>query len=71
MIARTEVIGANNEGALHRYELSQIDTAEFMAAPDACEECIPLDGQEYKVVDAHGVIPVHPNCRCTWLAVLK
>jgi len=70
MISRTEVIAASNEGALHRYELEGIDKSEFYPAPDACVECLVYDGQIYPTKESHGVIPVHPNCRCTWLPVI-
>ena len=66
MVSRTEVISAFNEGHLHRYETEGVDKSEFYAAPDACEECLPLDGQVYPTKEAHGIIPVHVNCRCRW-----
>ncbi len=69
-LSRTEVIAASNEGALHRYEIEGVDKSEFLAAPDACEICLPLDGKEYVTKEGHGVIPLHPNCRCTWLPVV-
>jgi SPP1 gp7 family putative phage head morphogenesis protein len=65
-VARTEVITASNEGALHRYESEGVTKVEFYPAPDACQECMDLVG-EYLVSQAHGIITVHPNCRCTWL----
>ncbi len=68
-ISRTEVISAFNEGHLHRYELEGVDKSEFYAAPDACLECLPLDGGVYPTKEAHGIIPVHPQCRCRWFAV--
>ena len=67
-ISRTEVISAFNEGHLHRYELEGVDKSEFYAAPDACEECLSLNGQVYITKEAHGIIPVHPRCRCRWFA---
>ena len=68
MVSRTEVISAFNEGHLHRYETEGVEKSEFFAAPDACEECLPLDGQIYPTKESHGIIPVHPNCRCRWFA---
>ncbi len=68
MISRTEVISAFNEGHLHRYEQEGVEKSEFYAAPDACVECQPLDGEVYITKEAHGVIPVHPRCRCRWFA---
>jgi len=72
-IARTETIMASNEGALAGYEESGVvEEAEFFAAPDACEEyCAPMDGSVLKIDDAHGMIPLHSNCRCTWLPIVK
>jgi SPP1 gp7 family putative phage head morphogenesis protein len=72
-IARTEIIMASNEGALWGYESSEVvEKAEFYAALDerVCEDCMDLHGQTFKLDDAHGIIPVHPNCRCCWLPVI-
>ena len=70
-ISRTEVIASANEGALHRFELEGVDKSEFMAAPDACEVCLPLDGKIYPTKESHGIIPLHPFCRCVWLPYLE
>ena len=69
-VARTEVIAANNEGALHRYELEGIDKSEFYPAPDACDICLPYAGEIFLTKESHGIIPVHPSCRCVWLPVI-
>lgn len=70
MVARTEVIAASNEGALRGYEEQGLTKTEFYPAPDACEECIAEAGI-YPVDEAHGKIPVHPNCRCVLLPVVE
>jgi len=69
MVSRTETIAASNEGALHRYEIEGVGKSEFYPSPDACEECTPLAG-EYSTNEMHGLIPVHPNCRCVVLPVV-
>uniref|UniRef100_A0A6M3KTU2 Putative capsid morphogenesis protein n=1 Tax=viral metagenome TaxID=1070528 RepID=A0A6M3KTU2_9ZZZZ len=69
MVSRTETIAASNEGALHRYETEGVGKSEFYPSPDACEQCLPLAG-EYITKESHGMIPVHPNCRCVWLPVV-
>jgi len=69
MISRTEVIAASNEGILHRYELEGVEKSEFYPSPDACPECLALAG-EYPTKESHGMIPVHPQCRCRFIAVL-
>ena len=70
MIARTETIAAYNEGNLHKLETSGIDKSEFYASPDACTECLDLVG-EYPTKESHGMIPVHPRCRCRFFGVYE
>lgn len=75
-IARTEVIYAHAEATLNRYEQFGVDRVsglvEFSTANHGvCQKCQSLEGKIYTVKKARGVIPVHPNCRCTWLPVVK
>lgn len=76
VIARTEVINAHAEGQLDGFKRLGIDTVsakvEFLTAGDerVCDQCSSLEGQEYKVDEAHNIIPVHPNCRCCWIPVV-
>jgi SPP1 gp7 family putative phage head morphogenesis protein len=69
-IARTEVIRAHAEGqltALEELGVEEVGVAvEFANADDdlVCPECDALEGVVLSVEEAHGVIPVHPNCRC-------
>ena len=71
-IARTEVIAASNEGAISGYEEMGIKKGEFYTALDerVCEECMALHGNIYPMGEAHGLIPVHPSCRCVILPVV-
>jgi len=73
IVARTETIAASNEGALWRYESEDVEKVEFFCAMDersftGCA-CPDLHGNEYTPKEAHGMIPVHPQCRCVWLPV--
>jgi len=70
MIARTETIAANNEGAIHRLETMGIEKSEFYASPDACEQCLPYVGI-YQTSETHGMVPVHPNCKCQIMGVIE
>jgi SPP1 gp7 family putative phage head morphogenesis protein len=76
MIARTEVINVYNQAALNRYETFQIPQVtamvEFSHSGDdrVCQRCLDLEGKKYTIPQARGVIPIHPNCRCTWLPVV-
>ena len=74
-LARTEVIYAHAEGQLDGYAQLGVDTVkaevEWSTANDGavCEECGSMEGQVYRVSEAHGMIPLHPNCRCAWVPV--
>lgn len=76
-MARTEVVRTFNEHALTRYEEHGADQvvgkAEFSTAGDrrVCAICRALEGTTYEIDEARGLIPVHPNCRCTFLPVLN
>jgi SPP1 gp7 family putative phage head morphogenesis protein len=78
MIARTEIIRANNQGHLVAFAASGVvDMKEWSTAEDGdvCEVCmaneeqgpIPLDDTFESGDDA---APAHPNCRCTIVAVI-
>jgi len=72
-IARTEVINAHAEGQLDAFTKLGVEDlgvkAEWSTAGDdrVCEECEPMEGQIFTVEEARGLIPLHPNCRCTWI----
>ena len=76
VIARTETISAHAEGMLNTFEEMKVEgvkvLAEFATARDdkVCPECEELEGQEYTIQEARGLIPVHPNCRCTYIPVV-
>jgi SPP1 gp7 family putative phage head morphogenesis protein len=76
-IARTEIIHAHAEGQLDSLTdlgVSKVGAAvEFTTAGDdlVCEHCEDLEGQEFTIEEARGVIPVHPNCRCAWLPIIQ
>lgn len=73
MIARTEVIRAHAEGQLDSLETMGIEevgiAVEFNDTKDGrvCPSCNALNGIVLTVKEAHGMIPVHPNCRCAFL----
>lgn len=73
LLARTETIHAHAEGQLDSFtELGVTELgiqSEWSTAGDdrVCPECDALEGQVFDVEDAHGMIPLHPGCRCAWL----
>jgi len=72
-IARTEIVYAHAEGQLDSFELLGVEEVsakvEWSTAGDdrVCVACEDQEGEVYKVKDAHGLIPHHPNGRCAWI----
>jgi SPP1 gp7 family putative phage head morphogenesis protein len=73
VMARTSVIDAHAAATLNRYEEHDAVEgvtvqAEHVTAGDSrvCPECAALEGEVYTLQEARGVIPVHPQCRCTF-----
>jgi SPP1 gp7 family putative phage head morphogenesis protein len=73
IVARTEVIAAANEGAIQGFKEAGVEYMEFYAALDEriCPDCSALHEQIFYVKDAKNIIPIHPQCRCTWLPVVE
>ncbi len=72
-VARTEIMHAHAEGQLDSYEKLGVQElgllAEWSTAGDdrVCPLCKPMEGGIFTVKEARGMIPRHPNCRCTWI----
>lgn len=69
MISRTETASSQSEGILRGFEEAGVELVEWVADSTACDECLAMDGQVFAVEEAHGEIPLHPNCECCWVAV--
>lgn len=83
MLARTEIIRAHAEATLNRFEefgVQQVGVfAEFSTSGDkqVCSKCEALEREDhgygpgvFPIQAAHGLIPLHPQCRCAWLPVI-
>lgn len=69
-VVRTEVVKSHHTANVQEYtnwgaEYGEV-IAEFTTAGDdkVCGRCSGLQGTTYKMSEAMGLIPVHPNCRC-------
>ena len=73
LIARTETIHAHAEGQLDAFDRLGVKElgikAEWSTAGDdrVCDQCGGNEGQIFDMEEARGMIPLHPNCRCTWI----
>lgn len=77
-LARTEVIRAHAEANLNEFEAAGLEgvnlQAEWLTAGDnnVCHLCLKGEKKNpYTLKEARGVIPRHPNCRCTWVPISK
>jgi len=75
-LARTELSHIYNQSTKDKYEEAGIEQYRFLTAEDetTCDECGDLDGQVFNLEDAiegENYPPIHPNCRCTVLAVIN
>ena len=70
-LARTEVNRTQNEASLNRYTDYDVKKVELMVGPGPCPGgvCEAASGV-YKVEDAHGIAPIHPNCSCTFAPIV-
>lgn len=73
-LVRTETMHYLNSAVLRGYRDSGVKKVQFWAAEDerTCEEC-GVDGLHGKIfdIDKAPILPIHPNCRCTYLPVLE
>ena len=71
-LVRTETMHVLNTSSLEGYRAAKIEKVQFWAAEDerTCEQCGKLHGKIYDF-DKAPVLPLHPNCRCTYLPVME
>ena len=72
-VARTEVSRAYAAGKLEGYEQTKVvEKVEWLITPDErlCPNCGAMDGEKFTLEQAQGLIPLHGNCRCTWIPIL-
>lgn len=71
LMAITEFHRAAIIGQLTKYERQHIQRVKYHTAEDelVCPKCSHMNGQIVTLLEAHGIIPLHPKCRCWWDAV--
>lgn len=77
LLARTEVIRAHHSANVQEYRNAGVDgvtvIAEFVTAGDSrvCPQCAALDGKEFDLDQIERLIPLHPQCRCVAVPIVK
>lgn len=67
MIARTETARAKNTGKLQTFQQFNVDKVKIAPAMGACDECEELANESFTLDEAADILPVHPNCCCTFV----
>ena len=74
MVARTETIRLAAQGAVENYKENGILQVKYIAAHSdrTCDICLALDGRVFEIIaiPEFASVPIHPNCRCTYGAVV-
>ena len=68
-IIRTESTRVMGEQSIENARQAGFKKVMLVNNSKACDVCRPLNGKVYTLEAAKGIIPIHPNCRCTWSAV--
>jgi len=65
-IARTEVMHSHNRARATEWQRAGVQQVDILLAPDACEKCQALKSRApFPADSAAGLLPQHPNCRCS------
>jgi len=69
LVARTETLRMMNQGRWEALKANDVKFVNIQLTLGAEAECIALsEGGPYELSVAEGLLPVHPNCRCTLVA---
>lgn len=69
-LVRTESSAMFNKANEDSYKKAGVSKVKFLAEKDACHLCKVHDGKTFDI-KAKPSIPVHPNCKCTYLPVIE
>jgi SPP1 gp7 family putative phage head morphogenesis protein len=77
ILARTEIVRAHHLAMIQEYKRWGVEgvnvIVEWQTAGDdkVCPVCSSLEGKTFTIEEAELLIPVHPNCRCCVIPILK
>ncbi|MCQ2330406.1 MAG: minor capsid protein [Paludibacteraceae bacterium] len=69
-LIRTESAHIYTEASKAAYREANVAEVEWLAEPDACEECAELKGKRW-AVDKAPLLPRHCYCRCCLIPIVK
>lgn len=68
-LVRTETAHAQTYAQTERYKQYGFTKGKFLASPNCCEHCHEHDGEVFTLDELETLLPVHPNCCCTYTLV--
>ncbi len=71
-IARTEtrrVVENSHLAGMRRAGFEYVERLVVIDSTTDRDLCAPYEGAKYRIEESKGVVPAHPNCRCTFVAV--
>lgn len=73
LIARTEISRSMSTGRLQAYANYGVEKVRILTAGDSnvCPICLKAAEKVYTLKEAQGLIPFHPACRCSIIAVIE
>lgn len=69
-LMRTETAHAQIYAQQKRYKELGFTRGKWIASNGACELCAAHDGEVFAIDKIAGMLPAHPNCRCSFSAVV-
>ena len=70
-LMRTETAHAQIYGKIERYKEMGITNGKWIADSCSCPHCREHGGEIYPLSELASKIPAHPNCRCSFSAVIE
>lgn len=74
MIARTEHARAINTGTMQAYTNQGVTQVNILTAGDSnvCDDCLYEESENpHTIEEAMSLLPMHPNCRCSYTPVVE
>ena len=68
-LARTELAHIQNKSTLDKFTKEGITKVQILVDKNCCEECTENKGKVFDIANAPQ-LPIHPNCRCVYMAVI-
>lgn len=69
-LANTELAHYSTQAAVEGYRKEGITKYKVLAEKDCCDTCNELSNKVFDINDDIGLVPLHPNCRCSIVAVV-